>query len=98
MGKDGYTGLTDPRVEWLTDADAAMSIQDIVIQAFERCGPNYEVVEKREAIRQRRLALLNTSDSDRTEAGFIKLRPGLDGRLVNTPKPCLMTGPGQLNF
>ena len=74
-GRDGFTAFTDPEVEWLVDAESAISIQDIIFGALESFGPNYEPVEKLEARRQRRLALLNTSDDDRSEHGFIKLRP-----------------------
>ena len=56
--------------------------------AFERSGPNYQEDPKREAIRQKRLAILNTSEEDRDEAsGFIKFRPKLDGRVKKEPKP-----------
>lgn len=87
MGRDGFTAFKDPSVEWLIDPDAAVSIQDIVYGAFERSGPNYQEDPKREDVRQKRLAILNTSDNDRDEAsGFIKFRPKLDGRIKNEPK------------
>ena len=81
LGKDGYTAFNDPRVEWLSDPDAAMSILDIVTNSLERFSSNYQIVEKLEARRQKRLAMFKTSDSDRSSKGFIKLRPQIDGRI-----------------
>ena len=36
VGKDGYAAFLDPSVEWISDVDAAMTIQDVVFQAFEQ--------------------------------------------------------------
>lgn len=51
LGRDGYDCLTDASVEWISDLDSAQTIQNIVVQSFERFGPNYQILESREAIR-----------------------------------------------
>ena len=51
LGKDGYSGFKDPRVEWLTDPESALMIRDVIFNAFERTGPDYKPDKKREAIR-----------------------------------------------
>ena len=51
LGKDGYSGFKDPRVEWLTDPDAALMIRDVIFKGFERTGPDYKPDRKREALR-----------------------------------------------
>ena len=85
-GRDGYDALRDPSVKWLIDTESAMTIQDIVTGAFRRFSSDYKIVEKREAVRKKRMALINARDDDRSALGFIKLRPCLDGRLKREPK------------
>ena len=51
IGKDGYFAFQDPSIEWLSDIDAALTIQDVVVLALERCAPTYQIVLKSEALR-----------------------------------------------
>jgi hypothetical protein len=83
VGKDGFTCFLSPGVEMLTDLDSARSIQDVVFGAFEQFGANFIPDKKRQALRKERLDLLNTSEDNRSEEGFIKIAPKLQGRITN---------------
>ena len=87
VGKDGYTAFKDPSVEWLIDVNSAISIKDIVLKAFKEFGPDCKLDQKREDIRNLRSALMHANDLERSEAGFVKLRPEIDGRVIQEPKP-----------
>jgi predicted nucleotide-binding protein (sugar kinase/HSP70/actin superfamily) len=79
--------LTNPEVRPFVDFDSAVNLQEIVLKSFERFKVSFnigvgvlnhgplKISEKRLELRKRRLELLNTSENNRCEMGFIKILP-----------------------
>jgi len=61
-------------------------VTDVVLGAFEQMELNYEGSNKRKATLMRRLELFNTNINDRSDKGFIKLRPAVDERIKRSKK------------
>ena len=91
-GHDGFDMLKPERnLKQVVDPHCSLNIIDVMKQFMKRASAEWKKLDpEREVIRQKRLALFNTSDDkdeDWTDdKKFIKLRPRTEGRIINLEK------------
>ena len=86
-GKDGFHMFLDDKVVKVTDRDDSPTIQDILKNffiTFQKSDEEIENMPKRaQKIFEDRLEILGASKDDRDQNGLIKIKPSLQGRIVN---------------
>lgn len=80
-GKDGYKACKKI-IQFLIVHQNGKIIQDAWIKFFKSISPE-ATQDMKDKKREERLKIFNTNEDDTTPDGFIKIRPMVDGRMIN---------------
>ena len=80
LGKDGWTALSEnkDKITVIMNETKCPIVHDIVVKAFKEFAPNQEQESR---LLDRRLKYIGSDKNERSDNGFIKITPKLDGRI-----------------